>query len=437
MKLPGLFKTQKFYSLSASLFNAAVALVSFWLLVRTLTKLDFGNWAFFLAVYGIYEMALNGFIKTPVIKFASDKVNYDYGEVIASAWDLVIKITIGAAIIIGLGFALVGLLSEVDLYFKFAYWMPLFMIAAAPNIMGVWVSNAMMRFERIFLIRATLSVMFFTLVLIGYKLGADISWIFWSYLAANVCASLLALVSGWSSVSFFFTKAKTYQKEIVAFGKYSMGTTLSTSILVSSDSFIIVYFLGPEALAVFEVPKRISALYEIPLRSILTFAYPKLAKDSSKIESREFKQTFRRLVGFTLILLMPAALSIFIFAEPLVILLGGEAYADSAMILRMFALFLFFAPLDRFSGLILDIMNRPDINFSKVLLMLLVNIIGDILALHFGFGLVGVAAITTFTVATGIIYGFYRHRKVISFDPFEFLKQGLVQMRLMLREIGL
>src|SRR5690606_3577811 len=146
--------------------------------------------------------------------------------------------------------------------------------------------------------------------------------------------ALLVLMRGWSGIQSYFHSKKTYRKEIIDFGKFSMGTTISSSMLGNSDSFLIIYFLGPEALALYEVPRRINGMYDIPLRSILQLSYPHLSKKIGVSNRKEFRQEFERLAGFTFLFLLPLALLIFIYAEFLVTLLGGEGYAEATPILR-------------------------------------------------------------------------------------------------------
>lgn len=434
MKLPRFFKTQKFYSLFSSVFNSAIALVTLGLLTRTLTREEFGQWAVFLTVYGFFEMALNGLIRTPVIRMAANDQEYRYAEVLASAWDILIKTVLVFGTLISLGFVVANQVTGDEIYFRIAYWFPLYCLLNLPQLIGMWNSNALMKFERIIIIKST-SVIIFLLGVIYLRLvGGGFELVFWFYLLASACASLLVLSRGWASFKCYLNQPRTYRKAILNFGKFSMGTTISATALTNSDALIIVYFLGPEALALYEIPKRIRGMYHIPLRGILQLTYPYLAKKMGRINSDEFKLEFQRILGFSFLALMPVTVLIFIFAEFLVTLLGGAEYAEAATILRVFALILFIAPFDRFSGLILDVLNRPNLNFTKVLIMLTVNIIGDIVAIKLGYGIVGVASVTMITNTAGIVYGFFMHRREAPFNLIAMFREGQFQFRLFFRE---
>ncbi|MDZ7847233.1 MAG: oligosaccharide flippase family protein [Owenweeksia sp.] len=339
------FKSQKFYSLFASVFNAGIALVTFSLLARALSKEDFGNWAFFLAIYGFIEMAMNGLVRTPVIRMAANTEDYNYEEVLSSAWGILVRISLILSAIAISGSLLLYFLTDKEvLYFQFAYWLPLYIIVSVPSLIGIWNCNALIKFQRILVIRATTVVVFLAGILLLYYNGGSLEQVYWRYLIATAAASLLTLLMGWTSVKFFFKRPATYMKEIINFGKYSMGTTLGANGLNSSDVFIIRYFLGAEALAFYEVPKRILRLYDIPLRSILQISYPHFAKSFGKLSADKFRHEFNKISGFTFFMMLPVAILIFAFAEPIVELLGGAEYTGSASILRVFSVYMALTP---------------------------------------------------------------------------------------------
>lgn len=435
LKIPVFFRSQKFYSLSASVLNSAIALLTFSLLARVLTKEDFGLWSFFLATYGFFGMALNGLLRTPVIRMAANKTEYNYNDVLASAWDILIKLSLTLGIIVGAGFLIAYFITNNGSYLNSSYWFLLLIIADIPGLIAGWNCNARMKFQYILVIRLISASSFFAGVLYIYLTDGNLSHVFWFYLLSSLTVASLVLIKKWSGFQSYLNHKKSYRKDIIDFGKYSMGTTISSSLLGSSDAFLITYFLGPSALALYEVPRRINGIYDIPLRSILQLCYPYLAKKSGETDRSGFQKEFERLAGFTFLVLLPIALGIFIYADFLVTLLGGEDYKDSSIILQVFAVFLLISPLDRFSGLVLDVLNRPNVNLTKVLIMLVTNVIGNIVAIKLGYGLVGVAFVTILSAVAGISYGFYRHRKEVPLRPLQFTRQGLKEALILTRSV--
>ncbi|MDZ7847232.1 MAG: hypothetical protein U5L96_10905 [Owenweeksia sp.] len=79
--------------------------------------------------------------------------------------------------------------------------------------------------------------------------------------------------------------------------------------------------------------------------------------------------------------------------------------------------------------------NRPNVNFKKLMIMLVLNIIGDVVMIKTGYGVIGVASVTTFIVVVGIIYGFYMHRERVPFKLGQLTKGFFIQTRSLLKEV--
>jgi len=98
------------------------------------------------------------------------------------------------------------------------------------------------------------------------------------------------------------------------------------------------------------------------------------------------------------------------FSEPFILLLGGEQYMDSIIpivIFKIFAIYGILLPMDRFNGIVLDAINKPKINFYKVLAMAMTNVIGDIIAVFVFESLIMVAGVTIIFTIGGLFLGWY------------------------------
>lgn len=428
-KLLRVIRSQKFYSLFASVFNSAVAVVTFAFLARALTKDDFGLWGFFLTVVGLVEMGMFGLIKTPLIRMIASHDEEDHDKIVSAAWQIALMAVLVSTLVLGIGLVVTWLINHEVIYLHYIYWIFLYLFLSLPRQVGIWLCNARMRFDLILRIRLISTIVFLVLIAVIYFTGVDLMFVFWSYALAILISSVYTSVMGLNGFSKIFKAAGHLRTEMFKFGRYSMGTTLGAASLASSDSIIVMFLLGPEFLAIYQIPRRINSLYDIPLRAVLQFAYPQLSKRTSEAGSAAFRNSVERMIGFTILALFPVALLIFIFAGPITYLLGGAEYADAIPVVRVFSLFLAISSLDRFSGIILDVLGRPHLNFTKTLVMLTVNVVADVIAIKMGYGVFGVAAVTTITACAGIIYGFFKHREEVAFRPITFLRAGFVQLR--------
>ena len=121
----------------------------------------------------------------------------------------------------------------------------------------------------------------------------------------------------------------------------------------------------------------------------------------------------------TTLLILPVVIACILFSHYLILLVGGEQYLEATIILQVFAIYGLFLPLDKFLGISLDCLNLPKFNMIKVILMVFINVIGDLIAIFFFQSVWTVAAVTTLTMITGIVVGFIYLHKVLAFEAHE------------------
>ena len=134
------------------------------------------------------------------------------------------------------------------------------------------------------------------------------------------------------------------------------------------------------------------------------------------------------------------SLCIFLFADFLVLILGGAQYlgtdpstgASTALLVRIFALYGLLLPVERMTGIGLDSINLPKRNFLKVVIMVAANVIGDLVAV-FVFGSLEAVAVASviFTVA-GIWIGYYFLDREIGLEYRQIFSSGIRFYRQML-----
>jgi hypothetical protein len=90
-------------------------------------------------------------------------------------------------------------------------------------------------------------------------------------------------------------------------------------------------------------------------------------------------------------------------------LVGGKVYADSIelqkIILWLICIYILILPIDRYSGVALFAVDKPEYNFYKIATMLAANIIGDLIALLVFKSIVFVFLATLIFTFGGILIG--------------------------------
>ena len=132
----------------------------------------------------------------------------------------------------------------------------------------------------------------------------------------------------------------------------------------------------------------------------------------------------------------------FIFAEFFVLLLGGNEYLgvdpitgfNTANIMRIFSLYGLLLPIDRMTGIGLDSINKPNLNALKVFIMVVLNILGDIVAIFIFKSLELVAVASILFTITGIAYGFYLLNKELGLNYLKIFKEGILFYKFLMKK---
>lgn len=172
------------------------------------------------------------------------------------------------------------------------------------------------------------------------------------------------------------------------------------------------------------------------MRSTLATAMSSLAKAFNSGNKREVAYILQKYAGTLTLVFVPVAIGAILFADIATGLLGGGKYIDTeaANLLRIMMVLAIFYPVDRFIAVSLDIIHQPKANFVKVLLMLLVNIIGDFIGIYLTGNLYGAAFATSLPLLVGIFYGYYRFNQHIPFKLSNIFVTGYINVRKMIRE---
>ena len=290
------------------------------------------------------------------------------------------------------------------------------------------------QYGKMLLIKALNSIPFLFVIVFNYFTGYfTLTQLAIALLVINALTSAISLFAGWDGIRFLFKTSRETTSRLLHFGKYTTFTLVGTNLLRSADSIIISLSpLGVSAVALYSIPLKLTELQQIPLRSFAATAFPKMSRASIEGRTEELKKLFYTYTGAITYLFVAVSLFTFVFAEFFVLLLAGKAFlqnnpdaAQAVLIVRIFSLYGLLLPLDRMTGIALDSINRPGVNALKVLFMVLVNIIGDLLAVFVFNSLILVAVSSILFTAIGIWLGMYFLDKEMKLHVPEIFSQGI------------
>ena len=423
---------RNFLSLAGNMGFSFFGFISFLILTRSLTKEEFGLFSLYLTAGAFVDLFRFGLTRNALVRFVSGVEGekripwLGANAIIGLVLVIIISILLGTII-----FLFPDSIASSDFRYFF-YFYPALAISNLFWNNGLSILQSWQAFGRIVIVRWTNVISFLIFLLINlFWLDLGLVAIIWASIFGNALSSLITLFMGWDGTKYIFRYEKQQVKEILHFGKYSMGTMLGSSLLRSADTFLIglAPFLGAVGVAMYVIPLKLTELLEIPLRSFMATAFPKLSKHSVQKNMEAWKKTFYSYGGAISLLFIPFTIGLFIFAEPIILILGGEQYRDSlpllTLIFRAFTIYGLILPLDRISGVALDSLNAPKSNLWKVVFMAATNIVGDLIAIYLFESLFYVALVTIANTIIGLFIGYYYLGKIVKIEYRQFLILGV------------
>ncbi|MGW9685148.1 oligosaccharide flippase family protein [Flagellimonas sp. 2504JD1-5] len=434
-RLGNIAKEKNMSSLMTNVLIAALGLASFMLLTRQLSKELFGDWVLYVTLATFVDLLRFGLTQTSSVRLLAGAKEGDYKKLMGSSFKINLKLL---AIITLVCWSLYVLVKAWDVqinygYFLFLTWYPILALTNLSWNNSMALFQAKQDFTGMMYVRlSNIGLFVVFLILNQWWLHLGILEILWVHLGVNVVSSIWCVIKKWDGCLYLRYAEKNTTKELINFGKYSMGTLIGSSLLKSADTFIIGLspVLGSAGIAMYAIPLKLTDLLGIPLRSFTMTAYPRMSKKCIDGDMQGVRKTFYAYSGAITLLFIPVGIICFILAEELVLILGGKEYLEVlpqlTLIFRIFTLYTLLLPIDRFTGVLLDSINRPRLNLNKVIIMTLANIVVDFIAVFVFQSLALVAVGTVIFTLIGIFLGFYYLRREIQIQSKRIFPEGIL-----------
>jgi O-antigen/teichoic acid export membrane protein len=402
-----LLKSDNSLSLIGNLVFAFFGFANIFLLARSYSEDVFGQWVLYLSGMAFVEMVRKGITSTPLVRFvAGSKDSVERNKIIGASWLLSTIITVIIVILFVPAYFIFKEPIDLKGFGLFFKYYPLLAVVILPLNTGLSILQADRKFGAILNLRFINMFFFFCFLVANYFwLELKIEYIVFIHITAHLLASVYAMVRKWSGIRTITQATKDSIRTQMKFGKFSLGTLIGSNLLKSSDTFIIGIMLAEPQVAYYSIPLKLIEIVEIPMRSFVAVAFPKMSKASREGNDSGVRSVFYQYTGIVSWLFIPLVIMLFFLAKPLTLLLGGAAYIDSVLIFKIFLIYALLLPLDRFSGISLDAINKPNLNMIKVFFMASANIVGDIIAIAFFKSLEAVAMVTIVNVLVGVLVG--------------------------------
>jgi len=426
-KILAVFRNKHFLSLSGNVIMSGLGMLNIAILYRALAISDAGVWVYFINALTLIDSIRSGFITTAFIKFYAGANAERAADVAGSTWFVGTCIT-GLLVLVNIPFLFLRHLIHDPGYVLLIQVFSVCFVCMLPWFMATCVVTAEQRFDKLLYIRLV-NVGGFTIyiiLLILFK-RMNVTWVAFVYVFSHFVTSIFCFAKGWARIGTFGKRTRATILELYHFGKYSLGTSLSANLWNFSDNFMLVTILGGKAgyaaVAIFNLGQSLMQVVEILLRSFAATALPSLAACFNREDPDGVIYMMKKYIGIITFMLVPIILFGWLLADLPIYIIGGGKYLHSpaANVFRILLTFAIITPADRFFALTIDVINKPKVNFYKLLVMLATNIIFNYIGLLIFPNVYGVTVTTFAPILVGLIVGYYtmNHWRKFSFwDTF-------------------
>lgn len=436
-KIANLIKNKHFLSLTGNVIMSGLGMVTTALIYRALKDDDIvGVWVLFQTTVLFVDTFRSGLLTTAFIKFYSGTTGQRSNEILGATWYIALGIT-GGFILLNLP-VLFFLDNFSGGYILFFQYFGATYILSLPWFIATCILQGEQRFDRLLYVRLVNQGSFIVFVVTLMVTGrATVINVLYAYLLSHLITSLYTLIAGWCRLDAIKYRTRVAIAELFNFGKFSVGTTLSSNMFRFSDLFIINAWLGTGAVAIYNLGQTLMQLVEIPLRSFAATGMPSLAAAYNQNNPGGVILIMKKYIGLITIVLVPAAVIGVLLADLPIYIMGGGKYVgtEAANVFRLFMTFALLYPADRFFALTLDVIHKPKINFYKVLVMLVANILFDLLGVLLFKNIYGIAIATLAPTLIGVIVGYWALKKYHDFSFMSVYSLGLAEAKMYINQL--
>jgi len=402
-------------------FNLGTAM----LLLRMWSKEAFATWGLFIVLVYLVEMGRNGLLQNGLVRsLAAPKDKAAIPDIHTAA--LVIN-GVYSLVTNAITWAIIPWVCVQYQVPELATMMPAF-----------WVANLVLALSSHcnFIQQAHLDFrgLFFTAL---FYRGIPFFWVLSCWIQHQELSleafsgAMLAGAAGATLVTFWLARpwlvfasriSGTWVRYLLQYGKYVLGTNLSTMLYKSVDKLTLGQLLGPAAFALYDAAGRLTQLVEAPAFSIAQVVFPRSA---ALVGNSGSKKLYEQSVSATLAIILPFVVFSLVFAEPMIQIFAGKAYHESAQLLRLTAFFGVFMPFAVQFGTLLDASGRPAINFAYTLGTAILNVCLSLLLIPI-FGLFGAAYATLLGYSISFIFMqlyLYKHFRINALQAILYLPE--------------
>ncbi|MEL6670735.1 MAG: flippase [Bacteroidota bacterium] len=413
------------YTLVERLALQAFRFGTFYLLIRGLSREDFGIWTLFLIITTLVEVIRMGLIQNALIKFLARAPSHRIeGRIHTASLSLHFLVCILAGLVLFIMGQGVHFWGELPILDEMLYLYIFSLFALIPYYQNNFILQSKLAFKGIMVSSLVRQGVFFLYVLLAFwvvDVPLKLIHLAGFHIVSSTLASLVAIRMGKPHWNFSRYLDFRWLRWLSGYGKYVVGTNLGSMLIKTLDQLMLGSLLSPIATAIYSTAIKIVNLAEIPTQTAAAIVFPQSARRLETQGKPALKALYEKSVGIVLALIIPLISLIALFPEPIVKFIAGEAYLDVVPILRITLLYALFVPFSRQFGITMDALGKPKTNFQVVIFSAGLNALLNLIMIPI-WGLMGAAVATLISLLMVFVLNQYLLWKDLGVQSWQSLK---------------
>ncbi|MEP6675444.1 MAG: oligosaccharide flippase family protein [Ferruginibacter sp.] len=357
---------------------------------------DMGIWGIFLSLVGLVELVRQALVKTSLIRYVNHSTEEDHKYVLSAALFLNTLITIILAVPLVIFAAPIAHKLNAPGLDSMIYVFSTGMIGLIPFSHFEWIMYGKSHFKGLFytyLFRQGLSLLLIVLYVI-FKSTISLNVLVIIYSAGIFAGAIAGYFCVKKFLSRKFILSKIWLSKLWHFGKFVLGSGISTQVFGSAGQMMTSSMLGPAIgpamSGLNSIASRVINLADIPSQVLGDILFPKSSKKENAENKGLIKYYYEKTVGATLCVILPMILFIVCFPKFIILILAGKKFLQAVPFLQFIAITgMFLAFLKQF-GIIIDSTGRPGLNFLTITFIAVIHVGFTYVMIH-NFGFIGAA----------------------------------------------
>ncbi|MDH5599494.1 MAG: oligosaccharide flippase family protein, partial [Cyclobacteriaceae bacterium] len=190
--------------------------------------------------------------------------------------------------------------------------------------------------------------------------------------------------------------------DFLHYGKFSLGNQVGSILYKNTDTWLLGKLVSLNAVATYNPAIKLANIIELPLMAVNAVYFPKSVQLSLESNKDSLSLLYGKFLKTVFLIQIPTIMLFYLFSEELIVLIMGQSNQIAEAVLHVTLLYTFFIPFDRAFSMISSSLNKPQVYFYYLIILVITNVVLNILWIGH-YGIIGAAYATLVTYGVGFL----------------------------------